>query len=376
MDAYTGLLISRLELEDAFLSLWEAETASAPFGDGLMRSAGLLAELQGIAGGPNVFDPKSMARFLRTVSLRSLPPKCLHHIALFWSRVHASTGQAEAGCLSTAAWSALAIERSYLVRLLDELGATEEQRVLAIEERVLGPVTSAAGLAASEASECSPRGFMAAKLLADAMRLPIDEPWRSRVTATAERALLRSIASALDPLESRLALLPEPAELNGLVKKLDKLWRYFGNHLQVERFVAEHMVDPLWPAYRALSSRDFLDLIAPLELAVDALVRRNERGEEVAFLSNAVDMLAFYAFVQNDDEFAVPIYRRILKLLPTHRNARRCLAEILALHVVSSLPDASSPLVELERALAEAESLAPDHEAVVRARTAMAVRRP
>ena len=375
MDAQAAKLTSRLELENAFLCLWEGETDAAPFGIGIVRAAGLLVELQQIAGGPDVFDRKSCARFLRTVSLRSLAPKCLHHIALFWSRVHGARGQAEAGCLATCAWAALAVEQRYLIHLLDELGANEAQRTQAIEERVLGVVQDAERVALNEAAAFTPIGFAAAKFLADATRLPMDEPWRSQVSGASDRALSRTIASALDPLEAQLALLPESAELGVLVKKLDKLWRYFGNHVQVERLIAEHLVEPLWPAYRALSSDAFLQLIAPIELAVDALVRRNERGEEIAYLSSAVDMLAFYAFVQSDDELAVPIYRRVLKLFPTHRNSARCLAAVIASRVLVGLGLAMPAFAALDRDLGEAETLAPDHAEVKRAREALNARR-
>ncbi len=323
---------SRLELENAFLSLWEAETAGAPFGPGIVRAAGLLVELQAQASGcPDVLDAKGTARWLRTATLDALPPRCLHHIALFWSRVHRVASRPEAGCLAICAWAALAHEQRYLVHLLDDMGANEEQRTQAIDEMVIAPL-ALAGRIAAESADCADNGFAAAKLLADAAGFPLEEPWRSRVAEAAERAIHEAIARRLDPLEAQLGMLPPPPELAEIVKKVDHTWRCFGHHVRVERFIAEHLVDPAWPVYRALADIEFLTLIEPLELPIDSLVRRIERGEELSFLAGAADMLAFFAFAQTDDGVAAPIYQRILRVFPTHSNAQRRLSAIAARH--------------------------------------------
>ncbi len=315
----------RLELENAFLSLWESETAGAPFGSGMLRAAGLLVELQAVApAGLDVLNAKATARWLRTAKIETLPPQCLHHVALFWSRVHRVALHPEAGCLAVAAWSALAREQRYLVRLLDDLGANEAQRTQAIDEMVIAPILLAGHIAATALGTA--HGFAAAKLLCDAPHLSLEEPWRSRVANVAERALHEAIGRALDPIEAQLDLLPDAHVLAQLVNKIDECWRCFGHHVRVERFIAQHVVDALWPVYRELESGEFLALLEPLDLAVDSLVRRTERGEEIAFLAGAVDMLAFFAFAQPDDEVAVAIYQRVLKVFPTHQNARRCLA--------------------------------------------------
>jgi hypothetical protein len=253
----------------------------------------------------------------------------MHHMGLFWSRVHRQVGHPEAGCMAICAWATLANQQHYLVHILDEMGADEAQRLQAIDEMVLAPLVLAGSIAAGASGELS-KVSSAAALLGAATRLPLEDPWRSRIAEVAERTLQEALAQRLDPLEAQLASLPESPALAEMVKKVDEVWRCFEHDVRVERFIAQHVVDPLWPVYRALKDSEFLVLVEPIELAVESLVRRVERGEELAFLAGAVDMLAFFAFAQPDDQVAASTYERILKIFPTHRNAQRRLSAITA----------------------------------------------
>lgn len=382
-------LLQRLEDETLADALFRA-LVGVP-AEGLHpRAGGLVAELRKLPGGAEAVGAAlggeigRLDRFVRGLTLASLPPELLHHLALLHRRVALALedgvpdASAEAWVRSIAAWLALGEERSYLSRLeeavLGPAAVRSGHRPAIPPELVpLEQISEVAQRAQSSARDLALRGRAALQALAridEAARLAgVPEATAKRARATAERlrnaaieAALSVVGEAIDDASAR----GEPAAARRtLLLGAIPVWTWTSNDEAVEHFVVERIDVIGWELYRARGWDALRALLEPFTPMFERLAERIERDpSRIAYAAGCAQMFVFLSEMNRHAPTKLALAERAVRICPTHRNGRLILASVLCDQAIETMGGfgvfaRKGEVERVEGLLARAESLYP-----------------
>lgn len=387
-------LLRCLEDEAALATLWRAEAPAAK-AELHPRAAGLVRELRALDGGEQAAaravagDARELASLLRPKHAATLPPRLLHHLALYETALadevadDPSAAYARAPRLrAVAAWLALAEEGRYLRTLSEAVvaGAVDEAaRQATVEAAVLAPIEALGVAALAGAPRCEAK---AARALLWLSRLPealaasgCGGELRQRATRRAERLRSDAIDAATADVDERLeeAGAREVAG-NEVLEHLEaavEVWRWARREPEVARFVVDRALPVAWVLYNHKQWDPLRRLDHSLEALVDAMADHViAHPGELSYASRTAQMLVFRAELERRFDEQLVVAERALSLCSSHRNAKVVLADLLAERALRTLEGGATPNA-FQRAksdIVRAESLRPDSPRIKRAR--------
>ncbi len=352
--------------------LWAAEGLDAP--PPHPRAAGMIALLRETPEGERAAaladegDPSALRALVRLERLADRRPVLLHHLALYHERLARLRGSADDWRTTLAAWAALGQSPAYLRELADGVapeGLDRDAKARWASEAAWQAWDRLVGGAERGAAERSALTSVALMVLADttsiAARAGLDDAAREALGRRAERARVRILDAALDPIgellddaEGREADVEHVTTLERVVH----LWRWAGKPPQVERFFVDRALTIGWELYKAkkfVSLRRLNEVARPLLDGFAARIAVEPR--EISYASRVAQFMVFRAELEPRFERQLDAAELAVRVCDTHRNGRLVLADLLSERALRTLEQA--PLVgrraHAQRARADVE---------------------